>query len=238
MSAIILLGLLLGMQHALEADHLAAVASLAAESRSKRRIIRHGVVWGLGHMATLCVFAGAVLVSRSMVGPALAHWLEVAVGVMLMALGGNVIYRLIRERVHIHIHRHADGAVHVHAHAHANETQSRGQLPHGQFPHRETPHDHVHRPGFPVRSLLVGMMHGLAGSAVLVVLAATTLRSPLEGVGTVLVFGLGSVLGMALLSAVIAVPLSFTARRLTWAHRAIRGATGVVSIVLGGVIVF
>ena len=228
MSAIILLGLLLGMQHALEADHLAAVASLAAESRSKRRIIRHGVVWGLGHMATLCVFAGAVLVSRSMVGPALAHWLEVAVGVMLMALGGNVIYRLIRERVHIHIHRHADGAVHVHAHAHANESRRHGQRPHG----------HVHRPGFPVRSLLVGMMHGLAGSAVLVVLAATALRSPLEGVGYVLVFGLGSVLGMALLSAVIAVPLSLTATRLTWAHRAIRGATGVVSIVLGGVIVF
>ena len=232
MSAIILLGLLLGMQHALEADHLAAVASLAAESRSRRRIIRHGVVWGLGHMATLCVFAGAVLVSRSMVGPALAHGLEVAVGVMLMALGGNVIYRLIRERVHIHVHRHADGAVHVHAHSHANETR-----PHGQFPHGETPHEHVHRPGFPVRSLLVGMMHGLAGSAVLVVLAATTLRSPLEGVGTVLVFGLGSVLGMALLSAVIAVPLSFTANHLAWAHRAIRGATGVVSIVLGGVIV-
>ena len=81
------------------------------------------------------------------------------------------------------------------------------------------------------------MMQGLAGSAALVVLAATALESPLEGLGYVLLFGLGSVLGMALLSAVISVPLSLTANHLTWAHRGIRGAAGVVSIVLGGVIV-
>ncbi len=227
MSGIIFLGLLLGMQHALEADHLAAVASTNADSRGRRSIIRHSVVWGLGHMATLCAFAGVVLLSRSMVGPALAHWLEAAVGVMLILLGGNVIYRLIRERVHVHVHRHADGAVHIHAHSHASESR----------PHGETPHEHVHRPGFPVRSLLVGMMHGLAGSAALVVLAAAALRSPLEGLGYVLLFGLGSVLGMALLSAVIALPLSFTASHLSRAHRAIRGAAGIVSIVLGGVIV-
>ena len=238
MSAIIFLGLLLGMQHALEADHLAAVASLTAASRSRRRIIRHGVVWGLGHMATLCVFAGAVLLSHGMVDAALARWLEVAVGVMLMALGGNVIYRLIRERVHIHIHCHGDGAVHVHAHSHAGEARPHGHFPHGQFPHGQLPHEHVHRPGFPVRSLLVGMMHGLAGSAALVVLAATALQSTLEGLGYVLLFGLGSVLGMALLSAVISVPLSFTATHLSRANRAIRGATGMVSMVLGGVIVF
>ena len=227
MSGIIFLGLLLGMQHALEADHLAALASLTAESRSRRRIIRHGVVWGLGHMATLSAVAGAVLLSRRMVDPSLAHWLEVAVGVMLILLGGNVIYRLIHERIHVHVHRHDDGAVHIHAHSHAGEDR----------PHGEIQHEHVHRPGFPVRSLLVGMMHGLAGSAALVVLAATALQSPLEGLGYVLVFGLGSVLGMAMLSVVIAVPLSFTATHLTWAHRGIRGVTGVVSITLGGVIV-
>ena len=228
MSGIIFLGLLLGMQHALEADHLAALASLSAESRSRRRIIRHGMVWGLGHMATLTVVAGAVVLSRRMVDPALVHWLEVAVGVMLILLGGNVIYRLIRERIHVHVHRHADGAVHVHAHSHAGEDR----------PHGETPHVHAHRPGFPFRSLLVGMMHGLAGSAALVVLAAASLQSPLEGLGYVLVFGLGSVLGMAMLSVVISVPLSLTATHLTWAHRGIRGVTGVVSIALGGVIVF
>jgi ABC-type nickel/cobalt efflux system permease component RcnA len=207
-SGIIFLGLLLGMQHALEADHLAAI-------------------WGLGHMTTLSVFAGAVLLSQRAVSPALAQGLELAVGVMLILLGSNVLYRLIRERVHIHVHRHGDGRTHIHAHSHGGESR----------PHRQVPHDHVHPPGFPLRSLLVGMMQGLAGSAALVVLAATALGSPLEGLGYVLLFGLGSVLGMALLSAVISVPLSLTANYLTWAHRGIRGAAGAVSILLGGVIV-
>ena len=81
------------------------------------------------------------------------------------------------------------------------------------------------------------MMQGLAGSAALVVLAATALKSPLEGLGYVLLFGMGSVLGMALLSAVISVPLSLTAKHLTWAHRGIRGAAGAVSIGVGGLIV-
>ena len=227
MTGIILLGLLLGMQHAMEADHLAALASITADSRGKRKIIRHGVVWGLGHMATLCAFAGAVLVSQNAVGPALSDGLEFAVGIMLIGLGANVLYRLIRERVHIHVHFHAGGQAHVHAHSHASERR----------PHEQARHDHSHRTGFPVRSLLVGMMQGLAGSAALVVLAATALQSPLEGLGYVLLFGLGSVLGMAVLSAVISVPLSLTASYLTWAHRGIRGAAGVASIIFGGVII-
>ncbi len=227
MSGIIILGLLLGMQHAMEADHLAAVASMTADSRGKRSIIRHGVVWGLGHMATLSVFAGAVLLSRQAVSPALAEGLEIAVGVMLILLGSNVLYRLIRERIHVHVHSHADGQAHFHAHSHADESR----------PHQQVPHNHSHRTGFPLRSLLIGMMQGLAGSAVLVVLAATALDSPLEGLGYVLLFGLGSVLGMALLSAVISVPLILTASYLTWANRGIQGAAGMVSIVLGGVIV-
>lgn len=227
MSGIILLGLLLGMQHAMEADHLAAVANMMADSRGRRSIIRHGVVWGLGHMATLSVFAGVVLLSRQAVSPALAEGLEIAVGVMLIGLGSNALYRLVRERIHIHVHRHGDGQAHIHAHSHAGESR----------PHRQLPHDHDHPPGFPLRSLLVGMMQGLAGSAVLVVLAATALQSPLEGFGYVLLFGLGSVLGMALLSTVISLPLSLAARRLTWFHGGIRGAAGVVSIFLGGIIV-
>lgn len=215
------------MQHALEADHLAAMASMTADIRGRRNIIRHGMVWGLGHMATLCAFAGAVLFSQRAVSPALAEGLELAVGVMLILLGSNVLYRLIRERVHVHVHRHGDGQVHFHAHSHAGEHR----------PHAQVPHDHAHRPGFPFRSLFVGMMQGLAGSAALVVLAATALQSPLQGLGYVLLFGLGSVLGMALLSAAISVPLSLTATYLTWAQRGIRGVAGALSILLGGVIV-
>ena len=82
------------------------------------------------------------------------------------------------------------------------------------------------------------MMHGLAGSAALVVVAATALRSPLEGLTYVILFGLGSVAGMALLSAVIAVPLSLTANLLTWANRGLQGIIGLATMVLGGVIIF
>jgi ABC-type nickel/cobalt efflux system permease component RcnA len=227
MTGVIFLGLLLGMQHALEADHLAAVASIVSNTRNRWHIIRQGAAWGLGHMATLSVFAGAVVLSRGAIEPSVADGLETVVGVMLMALGGNVIYRLVRERIHIHVHRHDAGDVHIHAHSHAGEEQ----------PHGETSHAHEHRPGFPVRSLLVGVMHGLAGSAVLVVLAASALETPSQGVIYVLLFGLGSVIGMAMLSAVISVPLTFTARHLTWAHYGIRGVAGTASVVIGAVIV-
>lgn len=227
MTGVIFLGLLLGMQHALEADHLAAVASIVSNTRNRWHIIRHGAAWGMGHMATLSVFAGVVVLSRGAIEPAIDDVLETIVGVMLMALGGNVVYRLVRERIHVHIHRHGSGDVHIHAHSHAGEEQ----------PHGEIPHDHEHRPGFPVRSLLVGVMHGLAGSAVLVVLTASALETPLQGAFYVLLFGLGSVIGMAMLSAVISVPLTFTARYLTWAHCGIRGVAGTASMVLGAVIV-
>ena len=227
MTGVLIMGLLLGMQHALDADHLAAVASLAARRRSKRSIVRHGVVWGLGHMLTLTLFAGAFVLSGRALGARWAEGLELAVGVMLILLGASVLWRLLRQRVHVHVHRHAGGRVHLHAHSHAGDSR----------PHQRSAHDHAHPGGFPLRSLWVGMMHGLAGSAALVVVAATALRSPLEGMIYVALFGFGSLVGMAVLSAVIAVPLSLTAHLLTWANRTLQAAIGAATIVLGGVII-
>ncbi len=227
MISALLLGLLLGMQHALEADHLAAVASLATNARSRRGVLRHGVTWGIGHMLTLAVFAGAVIVSERTVSAALAGWLESAVGVMLVLLGASVLRRLYRERIHFHVHDHADDRVHLHAHSHADDA----------VPHDLSTHDHEHPRGVPLRSLAVGMMHGLAGSAALVVLAATALSSPLEGLIYVALFGLGSVGGMALLSFAIAIPMRLTANVLTWTHRGVQGGIGCATIVLGGIII-
>jgi ABC-type nickel/cobalt efflux system permease component RcnA len=227
MTAVLFLGFLLGLQHAMEADHLAALASLAARSPSRRSVVRHGVVWGLGHMVTLSVFAGAVILFEQAVSPALAGWLEIAVGAMLMLLGGHLLYRLHRDRIHFHVHRHDDGHVHLHAHSHAGEAA----------PHTRSRHDHGHRHGFPLRSLLVGMMHGLAGSAALVVLAGTALRSPLDGVFYVLIFGMGSVAGMAALSLVIAVPIGWSAKSLTWASRGLQSGVGLASLALGGFVI-
>jgi len=221
MFGILGLGFLLGMQHALEADHIAAVSSIAARRSQIGDIVKHGLTWGLGHTLTLFVFAGiAILLGRAIPETA-AKPIEGAVGIMLIGLGAHVLWRLWRDRVHFHRHGHADGTVHFHAHSHAGDTQ----------PHTRTAHTHEH--GFRWRTLLVGLMHGMAGSAALLVLAVTQASSPVAGLGYVALFGIGSMIGMGALSAVIAVPLAVSARFLTVANRALQGAVGAVTIAIG-----
>src|SRR5437868_2775496 len=208
------LGFLLGMQHALEADHIAAVSSVAARRTDVRDIVKHGLTWGLGHTLTLFVFAGAAILLGRAIPDHLAGPLETAVGVMLVGLGAHVLWRLWRDRVHFHLHRHGDGTSHLHAHSHANEA----------VPHQRSSHAHEH--GFRWRTLLVGLMHGMAGSAALLVLAVSQASSPAVGLGYVALFGIGSMIGMGALSTVIAVPLAVSARWLTWANPGLQGAVG------------
>lgn len=219
------LGLMIGMQHALEADHVAAVSCIAARERSVRKIVRHGAVWGVGHTVTLMLVAGGAILVGASLPDRFAAFLEMLVGVMLVALGTHVLYRLVRERVHFHRHRHSDGTVHLHAHSHGNDLPT-------DAPHMPK-HDHDHPSGLPWRTLLIGMTHGLAGSAALLVLTAAGLESPAMGVLYVLLFGIGSVLGMAILSALMAVPLAWTAKALTWTHRGLQGLAGSATAVLG-----
>ena len=112
------MGFLLGMQHALEADHIAAVSSIAARQTDIVDIVKHGLTWGLGHTLTLSIFAGAAIVLGQVIPQQLAQPLETAVGVMLVGLGANVLWRLRRDRVHFHLHGHGDGTKHIHAHSH------------------------------------------------------------------------------------------------------------------------
>jgi hypothetical protein len=223
MFGILGLGFLLGMQHALEADHIAAVSSIAARRTDIADIVKHGLTWGLGHTLTLFVFAGAAILLGYAIPEHLARPLETAVGVMLVGLGAHVLWRLWRDRVHFHRHGHGDGTVHFHAHSHAGETA----------PHARAAHAHGHAQGFRWRTLLVGLMHGMAGSAALLVLAVTQASSPAAGLGYVALFGLGSMVGMAALSGVIAVPIAVSARWLTWANRGLQGAVGVITIAIG-----
>src|SRR5712672_419302 len=162
------LGFLLGMQHALEVDHIAAVSSIAARRSDVGDIVKHGLTWGLGHTLTLFVFAGAALLLGHAIPVMLARPLETAVGIMLVGLGAHVLWRLWRDRVHFHRHRHGDG--------------------------------------FRWRTLLVGLMHGMAGSAALLLLAVSQASSPAASLGYVALFGIGSMIGMGALSAMIAVP--------------------------------
>ena len=223
MFGILGLGFLLGMQHALEADHIAAVSSIAARRTHVGDIVKHGLTWGLGHTLTLFAVAGAAILLGRAVPEHFARPLETAVGIMLLGLGAHVLWRLWRDRVHFHKHGHDDGTVHIHAHSHAGETA----------PHARAAHAHAHPHGFRWRTLLVGLMHGVAGSAALLVLAVSQASSPAIALGYIALFGIGSMVGMGALSMVIAVPLVVSARWLTWANSGLQTSVGIITIAVG-----
>ena len=191
------LGAAFGMMHALEADHLAAVAALAARERSVAGTLRHGIAWGVGHTLTLLAFGGAILVLGASVDDRTAHWLEAAVGAMLVALGTDLLRRLL--------HASAAGTAEVRV---------------------------------PLRAVAVGMMHGLAGTTALVLLALETAGSPLSGAAYIAAFGLGSIAGMAILSVAISMPLRASAARLAALNRGLQAAIALCSIVLGAHVLY
>lgn len=225
--SIMLLGVLIGMRHAFEADHVAAVATLTTRSHSLSSALRQGVVWGVGHTLTLVLIGTAVLFMDTYIPDNFARSLEMIVGIMLVALGADVLAFMYRERIHIHAHRHNDGIVHVHAHSHRN---ARKHNPHS--------HDHEHPAGFPMRALFVGLMHGLAGSAALILLTLQTVESPLLGMFYILLFGTGSIIGMALLSIIIAVPLHYSARGLTRVHNGLQVMVACISLAVGFTVIY
>jgi high-affinity nickel permease len=228
MFSILALGLLIGMQHALEADHLAAVSAISARKTSARKIISHGAFWGIGHTLTLMGVAGGVLYLGLEISAKTSAWMETVVGIMLVLLGGNLLVQLIKERIHYHFHRHNAEKLHLHAHSHAGEKGA----------HEKFIHNHEHSNVLPWRTLLIGMIHGMAGSAALLVLTTQIISSPLLGLSYVGLFGLGSVFGMAALSALIAIPLSRSATALTWVNRVIQGGVGVWTLLLGAYVIF
>lgn len=217
------LGFLIGLQHALETDHIAAVASLASGKTGFKPIARHGAIWGLGHALTLGALGGAIYALKLSLSEQLANGLELAVGVMLAVLGGHVIYRVIRDRIHFHVHQHRGGPAHFHAHSHAGDVRN----------HAQSAHYHFHTDRSWRRSFSVGMMHGLAGSAALVALTASTAPSAASGLVFMLLFGIGSVIGMAAFSTVIAIPLMLTAKTMTWANRGLQTSAGLFALGFG-----
>lgn len=228
MTSLLLLGFMIGMRHALDADHLAAVAAITTQqNNSIRSSIKHGLVWGLGHTITLFLFGSVVIWMDSVVPEKLTHFLEIGVGIMLIALGLDVLRRVIRDRIHYHIHRHNQSAAHIHAHSHQAEPS-----------HKLSKHEHSHDHRFPVRTLMIGLMHGMAGSAALILLTMETVDSLWLGLWYMLLFGIGSMLGMAILSIIIAIPLRASANGLTWMHNGLQTTIGMLTCGLGISIVY
>lgn len=217
-------GALVGMQHALEADHLAAVAALSADPSSRRSLVLRGAWWGFGHTIALFAICGTVLLLGFSLAEGLEAALEFAVGIMVAALGVNVLWTIYRRRIHFHAHAHDDGLRHLHAHSHETE---RGQ------DHAGSPHGHRHPRQGLVKALAVGLMHGAAGSGALLVLLVAAANSVGMALAYIACFGLGSVAGMAALSFVASFPLTAAARGARWLHNATMAAVGFFAIAIG-----
>jgi len=222
LASLLALGFFLGVRHALEADHVAAVAALATRARSTRESARFAALWGAGHAAMLLLVGGVVVAAGAAVPDGLARLFEGAAGLLLALLGLDVLRRLRRRRIHFHVHRHGDGVQHLHAHSHAGEPEAA---------HDPLAHRHRHPGGLLVRALLVGSVHGMAGSAALVVLSLQAVTSTAQAVAYMAVFGVGSILGMVLFSLAIALPLR--SRHLEAASRGFEAVLGTVSVAMG-----
>ncbi len=226
MFSILLFGFLIGLRHAIEADHVMAVASLASD-KNTGGAVRQGVVWGMGHTLTLLLVGGVVLYADTLIPEQVANFLELIVGFMLVILGVDLIRRVSKSRWHIHTHEHADGYRHNHLHAHDIATDAETMR-----------HEHFHSRGLPLRALLVGMMHGLAGSAALVLLALQSVQSPLPGIFYLIVFGLGSIAGMALLSICIAIPMNHPLLQTGRIRNSLSGIVSISTIALGAYTIY
>ena len=207
------LGILLGMRHALEPDHLTAVSTLVTGERSSVRAAMLGASWGLGHTLSLVAVGAVLLVLRAEMPAQIADLFELLVAVMLIVLGVRAIAIAVRQGPLGPAHTHHHGPV-VHKHAGA------------------TPHVHVGRWTLARRPLIVGAVHGLAGSGALTALVLATLTSTLARITYMTLFGFGSTLGMALLSGLLGWPLARIGANRTMT-RALSVLVGCLSIGLG-----
>ena len=190
------LGFQLGLRHAMEADHVAAVSTFVSQDRTLLRACLRGTFWGIGHTAALLAAGLAVVAFKLRIPPAFERGVETCIALVLILLGGHVLLRALGMlSLHSHAHVH-DGVVHRHAHMHVG--------PHGA-------HDHVHLFAGARRPLLMGLLHGLGGGGALVLVVLTTLPSQGAALLYILVFGVGSTAGMLVLSGLMGVPFALLA---------------------------
>ncbi|HKR11974.1 MAG TPA: sulfite exporter TauE/SafE family protein [Pyrinomonadaceae bacterium] len=217
------LGLILGLKHATEVDHVVAVSTIVSQHRNVLRSALVGALWGIGHTASLLVIGLIVLSLRVAIPEQVSTWLEFCVALMIIGLGAVALWRSLRKREHVHVHEHNhDGVSHVHIHFHEPETRH----------HEGKAHSHaVSAVG--IKPVLIGTMHGLAGSGALMLLVLTQTSSALVGFFYLVVFGLGSIVGMVLMSGLIGLPFALTGRNLDRVNRHLQTAAAVLSIAFG-----
>jgi ABC-type nickel/cobalt efflux system permease component RcnA len=232
--AVLGLGLVFGVKHATEVDHVVAVSTIVTEHRNVLRSALVGGLWGVGHTASLVIVGLMVLVFRVAIPLPVANWLEFGVALMIIALGCAAMMRVLRRRSDVHLHRHNhDGQSHFHIHFHKRGSKHAGLANSLHEPH-SSPVSHSHaisRLGS--KPILVGAMHGLAGSAALTLLVLTQIQSVWLGLLYLAAFGIGSTLGMLLMSSLIGLPFALSSRQLTNMNYGLQAAAGGLSIAFG-----
>jgi hypothetical protein len=216
--AVLALGFVLGLRHALDVDHVAAVSTIVSERRSVWASSVVGAVWGLGHTTALLALGIVVVALQAEIPPAVALALELGVAVMLVGLGVRLLWTLrTGGRLHLHGHAH-DGRFHVHPHVHGRGAHAAGA-------------DHHAHPGR--KPFLIGLVHGLAGSAGLMLAVLATIPSRPVALAYVTVFGCGSIGGMMAMSAILALPFALATARLRRLDGLLAASAAVASVAIG-----
>ena len=239
--AVMVLGFFLGMRHATDPDHVIAVTTIVAREKTPSGATLIGAAWGLGHTLTILVVGGGISLFGWVIPPRIGLSMEFSVGLMLIVLGlinlkgavrGIGASRQMRVAEHQHTHAHSHGDyVHTHVHTHTPEA-------HPHAPDR-TPLSWLDRQFGAlhlyqlVRPLMVGVVHGLAGSAAVALLVLTAIRDPRWALWYLLVFGLGTIMGMMLMTSVIALPFTRTGHRFGQIDGGLRIASGAISLAFG-----
>lgn len=241
--AILVIGFFLGMRHATDPDHVIAVSTIVSRQRSLSRAALIGAFWGVGHTITIVIVGAAILLFNLAIPPRVGLTMEFAVGLMLVLLGIlnlTGVSRWLSERFspahphvigeHAHLHQH-NSHIHYHRHSHAPSSEHHGDTlrepPWMAAPLAKLGMFHTLRP------LFIGIVHGLAGSAAVALLVLSTIRDPRWGIFYLLIFGLGTIAGMMLITLVLAVPFSYAATHFAWLNQGLVTGSGLVSLGFG-----
>lgn len=228
--AVLALGFLLGLKHATDADHVVAVSTVVTEQRNVWRGLWIGASWGAGHSTPLLVLGLIILAFQGLVlarYEAVAPYLEFGVGIMLVYLGASVVWNIRRSRLHVHQHAHGDDSQHMHVHG-SHEAQTE----HGEDIERHNGFFSLGKPFFRFKSYVIGVIHGLAGSAAVMLVLLLSIDSFWVGVGYLLLFSVGTVISMGAVTVLLAVPFVATGGNAVLS-KVVTVVAGVASIAFG-----
>jgi high-affinity nickel permease len=223
------MGLILGIKHAMDADHVVAVTNIVTEQRSVLRSARVGLLWGLGHSAALLVAGLFLILLQVTIPEAVAPFFEFLVALMIIFLGTRLIYHVLSKREDVHVHTHAHGGqIHSHLHFHGSSSQHK--------PYISSDHQSHEISSIGLKPLLVGLIHGLAGSAgltLLVIPGLHTEQSAWIDLVYLVTFGFGSIAGMLMMSTIISIPIVLASGYFTRLHTNTQIVAGLVSVIFG-----